>query len=548
MLPTHVQSAPRVSWAQVAGGNPQRPARFQQQQRPAITNARASQQAASSQKRMHPTPPAKPPGMQFNLGSDASITAAFEQAPKTSIHILNLTLKLDKAGDRNDEPYLKGILDNLQSEAVKAVNAILAYSTDDNIKAPLGPSDVAVSMQKYNTSVQFPIKVKSSLAAKIEFLRDHITYKEAGTLKIQGLPGTKYVPAAICSGRSSNPAALVGFMASMHISPAVAMALIRKAFPGLPVSWIAQLVDNELLNGQGPSGPVDVYLGSSSPITNPDICLLGLIIPDERTYDIVKSGTRDKGGWTFTHDKLKSPSNPSGSVTITLLSRSPVVERDPTPPPAPTKADQEASIDSIHRAHANALILHGLELVKQVPEVKEGDMETQEAEEHKKMTKAAQLATAACSLGNEIVQAATVISSHGKKALASTSSKVVQDEYNALVPLSKDFESKKAALDIMLVDASSLLCDWPVDDIQLGLQSHQEVMPITAAYRTTMRGLRLLLSIVAKVARNHSDPEDDVAIHLTNLKTDKETQKQAKQAKVYAGQSVGGAAPSTSSQ
>jgi hypothetical protein len=165
------------------------------------------------------------------------------------------------------------------------------------------------------------------------------------------------------------------------------------------------------------------------------------------------------------------------------------------------------------------------------------------------MTKAAQLATAACSLGNEIEQAATVISSHGKKALESTSIKFVQDKYKALVPLSKDFESKKAALDNMLVDASSLLCDWPVDDIQLELQSRQEVMPITLAYRTTMRGLRLLLSFISKVARNHSDLKDDVAIHLTNLKTDEEThEKQAKQPKVHAGQNVGGAAPSTSSQ
>ena len=544
MFRSPVQGAPprSVSWASIAanGRHPQTPnQRAQQQARPAIKSA--NQPATVSQKRMQPTPPTKPPGLTFNYGSDPELNEIASKPPRQAIHTIYLTLKVDKAVDRNDEPYLKGISANLQAETITAVNAILSLSTDDVIKTPLGVSDVAaLPMQTFKHSVMLSVKVKSPSQAKIDYLRDHIIHKEAGVLNIKGLPGVKYAPAVICNGRPSNPALVLGFMTSHSIHPPLAMALITKSFKGFPVSWIAEIDGNDLLNGQGPTGPVDVSLGSCPPVVNPDIRLLGLVIPDDMVHERIKSGTRDQGGWHFQLDKLKSPTNPSGSVTITVLARSPVVERDPAPPPAPTAADVQASIGASQLAHANILIGYGLDLAKQAPT--SDTMSDEDSMPHETMKKAAALAEKACNLGNEMKAMAAENSSLRDKALASSHIHTVDKISKQLEASNKVFETKCYDLVEINDEAAGFLKSFPIhdnaSDLLLATSAHREGTT-EKAYSAIMRGLCLLLPLIYKVkADNYEPPELDVQLHLQYLKKAKDD-KSSKSAKTAAGQTAG---------
>ena len=486
--------------------------------------------------------PPPPQGKTFNFGNDAAIAAAIQTKVKQPVSFLYFSLTI-QGPDCSDMSYVDGIQKNLHAEFVKAFNATLALGPTEAIREPLDGANINLFPSKTcKHKVCFPIRVRCTDATKLAWLLEYINLHEAGVLAIHGLPGVKFAPAVTCKSRCTNPSMLLAFITDMDLTPCAANALLHKAAPHLNIEWIALHDGLELINGHGPTGAVDVSIGSSTPITHPDVSLVALVNADSRSHYFIKEGSADNGGLTFYHEALKSPTNKSGRVQMTILTRPHLVERDTTPL---TMEQKDAALACIELTLATALLTKGQEECKTVPVPSDSEMESDhnDHKDYDRMCKASELATTISQLGKELLADAAILSSVSSPALSSTSVKLVQAAQAVIAPLAQSFEA--TSLETKVDEVKTLFRDRYDADVLVG-QDDAAYSSADRAYFSLMRGLRYLLTHLHKTVKDHADIGDDVTLHLHKVKMareDVERDDRNKQAKP-----LWGASPSASNK
>lgn len=582
---------------------------YSQQTRPAIkgtppTSSRKvnlAPAAPASQKR-HAPPPIKsgpPPGQSYHLGNNANILAALALQPQTPFSSLRLSLAVPKAKNQtmHDENY-KALLDSISAklltETVTALNRILTLSSDEAVKTPLAATALEIrpptagGPQDCRQFVVFAIKVTSSSSDKIAFIREHLERMEAGSLKLHNLP-LKYAPATLVTkGRFTSSSMLVGLTTDMEVTSAVALALIRESVPSLDIPWLAQLSGDELVNGHSPSGPINVSFGSTPPPSSADLSFVCLVHPTDPSYEALKSGSPNNGGWTFFHDAFKSPSNPKGAVRMKVFARVSMAELLPPSPPAPTEAENRLASEQAQLLFAKSLITLGTSAHKALkapdPPPNTGDamddddvdvnLEALNKQRQAQMdfdlaSKSVELAGTVTALGDNIMTGASELSAFKSAAIGCNKLKVVKAAIVAMKPKAEAFQVAIQKFEAKASEVTDLYESSPFDEQQVLMKGKnpyddEPYSPAWMAYFSIMRGLHLLIPHIHKTGDNHVCDIDDVYDYSTNLQPvavahqEEEGHKadgagQSKNQKTSAGQTastsgVGGASLSTPRQ
>ena len=384
------------------------------------------------------------------FGNDKKVGASFDISMQSNVYrcLLSLTFYGD---ERKDDSFLDAVHGSLHAAVLKAVNIIMATSNVEGINTPFSHSDLTVySVQKLTNVSFFGIRVSSSSEPKVQFLTDYIKFSQAGALNLTGVSGCSHTSATICKSRYSNPGVLLSFIGDRHVSTPVLGTMISVGLPNLFIEWIAQWDGAALTNGYSPhKGHVDVDFGSNPIPTNPDIHYIALVFPDNQGHLNIKDGAIAKGGWTFSHDKLKDSVHPHGAIHMTVGCRRFVAIRDSTPttPSQPSPQELSHASEQARLALASALLRQGRSLGSSlVSAVPEDSMETDKAEEMSKAISVLAAAKQTEDIAHSILALIDSFTSAATTGLASTKLPVVETKRVTALQAMKDAEEGQAQL------------------------------------------------------------------------------------------------------